>query len=274
MKIFLAGATGAVGQALVPLLTSHGHTVIGTTRSPPKMEAAAHARRRAGRGRRPRPRRPARRRRRRPPRRDRPPDDGARRRPRPAQVRALVRATNRLRTEGTDHLLAAAREAGVERVVAQSFAAGPRARRRAGQDRGRPARPATPQAGAHDARGDPPARGVGHRRRRDRAALRRLLRPRHRASRPAASSGRWSRRASSRWSATAAACGRSSTSRTSAGGTLAALERGTPGRIYNIVDDEPAPVREWLPAVAEAIGAPPPRHLPRWVGRLIGEHSW
>ena len=55
-------------------------------------------------------------------------------------------------------------------------------------------------------------------------------------------------------------------------GTLAALERGTPGRIYNIADDDPAPVREWLPFIAEAIGAPPPRHIPRWVGRLLGEH--
>ena len=91
MKIFLAGATGAVGQALIPLLTSHGHTVTGTTRSPSKADAAARARRRAGGGRRPRPRRRARRRGRRPPRRDHPPDDRARRRPRPAQVRALVR---------------------------------------------------------------------------------------------------------------------------------------------------------------------------------------
>ena len=73
-------------------------------------------------------------------------------------------------------------------------------------------------------------------------------------------------------SATAAACGRSATSTTSPSGTLAALEHGAPGRIYNICDDEPAPVREWLPAVAEAIGAPPPRHLPRWVGRLMGAH--
>ena len=39
MNIFLAGATGAVGQALVPLLTSHGHTVTGTTRSPAKADA-------------------------------------------------------------------------------------------------------------------------------------------------------------------------------------------------------------------------------------------
>jgi nucleoside-diphosphate-sugar epimerase len=49
--------------------------------------------------------------------------------------------------------------------------------------------------------------------------------------------------------------------------TVAALERGERG-VYNVVDDEPAPVKEWLPAVAEAIGAKPPRHVPRWLGRL------
>jgi nucleoside-diphosphate-sugar epimerase len=57
-----------------------------------------------------------------------------------------------------------------------------------------------------------------------------------------------------------------------AGGPRAGLVRGAPGRIYNITDDEPAPVRVWLPAIAEAIGAPPPRHIPRWVGRMLGEH--
>jgi nucleoside-diphosphate-sugar epimerase len=50
--------------------------------------------------------------------------------------------------------------------------------------------------------------------------------------------------------------------------TVAALERGEPG-IYNVVDDDPAPVREWLPAVASALGAKPPRHVPRWAGRLL-----
>jgi nucleoside-diphosphate-sugar epimerase len=49
--------------------------------------------------------------------------------------------------------------------------------------------------------------------------------------------------------------------------TVAAIERGTPG-IYNVVDDEPAPVRDWVPALASALGAKPPRRLPRWVGRL------
>ena len=55
--------------------------------------------------------------------------------------------------------------------------------------------------------------------------------------------------------------------------TLLALDHGAPG-IYNIVDDEPAPVSEWLPALAEAIGAKPPRHIPVWLARpLLGEHG-
>jgi nucleoside-diphosphate-sugar epimerase len=50
--------------------------------------------------------------------------------------------------------------------------------------------------------------------------------------------------------------------------TVAALERGRPG-IYNVVDDEPAAVNEWLPEVARRIGAKPPRSVPRWLGRLL-----
>jgi 2-alkyl-3-oxoalkanoate reductase len=45
------------------------------------------------------------------------------------------------------------------------------------------------------------------------------------------------------------------------------VERGQPG-IYNVVDDDPAPVREWLPVLAGALGAKPPRHVPRWLARL------
>lgn len=45
------------------------------------------------------------------------------------------------------------------------------------------------------------------------------------------------------------------------------MERGAPG-IYNVVDDRPAPVREWLPALAAAVAAKPPRHVPVWLGRL------
>jgi nucleoside-diphosphate-sugar epimerase len=52
-----------------------------------------------------------------------------------------------------------------------------------------------------------------------------------------------------------------------AAATAIAVERGEPG-IYNVVDDEPAPVREWLPVLASALGAKPPRRIPRWLGRL------
>ncbi len=50
--------------------------------------------------------------------------------------------------------------------------------------------------------------------------------------------------------------------------TLAAIERGRRG-VYNVVDDEPAPTSEWLPVVAENLGAKPPRRVPRFLGRLL-----
>jgi nucleoside-diphosphate-sugar epimerase len=53
-----------------------------------------------------------------------------------------------------------------------------------------------------------------------------------------------------------------------AAATAVAVERGWPG-VYNIVDDDPAPVREWLPVLASALGARPPRRVPRWLGRLV-----
>jgi nucleoside-diphosphate-sugar epimerase len=49
--------------------------------------------------------------------------------------------------------------------------------------------------------------------------------------------------------------------------TATAVEGGAPG-VYNIVDDEPAAVREWLPVLASELGAKPPRRVPRWLGRL------
>jgi nucleoside-diphosphate-sugar epimerase len=52
-----------------------------------------------------------------------------------------------------------------------------------------------------------------------------------------------------------------------ASATAAALERGAPGP-YNVVDDEPAPLREWLPVYAEALGAKAPRRVPVWLARL------
>ena len=52
-----------------------------------------------------------------------------------------------------------------------------------------------------------------------------------------------------------------------AAATAVAVERGRPG-VYYVVDDDPAPVREWLPVLASALEAKPPRRVPRWLGRL------
>jgi nucleoside-diphosphate-sugar epimerase len=52
-----------------------------------------------------------------------------------------------------------------------------------------------------------------------------------------------------------------------ASATAVAVEHGQPG-IYNVADDEPAPVREWLPVLASALDAKPPKRIPRWLGRL------
>ncbi|HEX7245687.1 MAG TPA: NAD(P)-dependent oxidoreductase [Solirubrobacterales bacterium] len=57
-----------------------------------------------------------------------------------------------------------------------------------------------------------------------------------------------------------------------AGATVAALDRGGPG-VYNVVDDEPAPLHEWLPIYAEALGAKPPRRVPVWLAKLVAGSS-
>ncbi len=56
--------------------------------------------------------------------------------------------------------------------------------------------------------------------------------------------------------------------RDAADATVAAVEGGVRG-IYNVVDDEPAAVAEWLPEIARGVGAKPPRQVPRWLGRLL-----
>jgi nucleoside-diphosphate-sugar epimerase len=181
--------------------------------------------------------------------------------------------TNRLRTEGTDHLLAAGRAVGARRFVAQSFAGWPFARTgglvKSETD---PLDPTPPQAmrevldairhvetavtGADWVEGivlryggfygpgtslssDP------------RADISENIRKRRF---PVVGSG------AGMWSFVHIA--------DAASATVAAIERGKPG-IYNVVDDEPAPVREWLPVLASILGAKPPRRLPRWLGRLV-----
>ncbi|MDF2743792.1 MAG: NAD-dependent epimerase/dehydratase, partial [Actinomycetia bacterium] len=185
-------------------------------------------------------------------------------------------ATNRLRTEGTDHLLAAARAAGTRRFVAQSFAGWPFARI------GGPVKteddPLDP---------DPPAEL-----RRTLDAIRQLEAAVLGAQGieglvlryggfygPGTSAGAGGymlddlRRR--RFPIVGAGTGVWSFIHIddAATATAAAAERGAPG-LYQIVDDDPAPVSDWLPALAAAAGARPPRRVPVWLARLlVGEHG-
>jgi nucleoside-diphosphate-sugar epimerase len=272
MKIFLAGATGVVGQALIPLLTSHGHSVVGTTRSASKVarlrELGAEPVLVDGLDR-----------------------DGMRTAVAAARPDAILHQmtalsgdldlrkfeqtfapTNALRTRGTDILVEAARENGVERILAQSFAGWP-AERTGGpvkteDDPFDPQPPKQVRSGMdaikHLERAVTGAGGI---------ALRYggFYGPR---TSFAPGGDHWEAVMQRKFPIVGNGGGVWSFAHIDdvASGTLAALESGVPGRIYNIVDDDPAPVREWLPFVAEAIGAPPPRHVPRWVGRLMGEH--
>jgi 2-alkyl-3-oxoalkanoate reductase len=180
--------------------------------------------------------------------------------------------TNRLRTEGTDHLLAAGRAVGARRFVAQSFGAFRWARTGG---------PALSEDVPIDP--DPPAAL--------RAALAGILHVEREV--PAIEWGEglvmryggfYGPGTSVSLAADAAMAAPVRKRRfpiigdgggvmsyvhveDAASATAIAVERGRPG-IYNIVDDEPAPQREWLPALARALDAKPPRRIPRWLGRL------
>lgn len=180
--------------------------------------------------------------------------------------------TNRLRTEGTDHLLAAAAAAGAQRIVAQSFTGWPNARGpKAPQTETDPLDPAPPRA-----------------QRETMAAIRHLERAVLAAAPlegvvlrygsfygPGTSlDGEFAELIRARrlpvvgggggvWSFVHIA--------DAAAATVAAIEGGPHG-IYDIVDDEPATVAEWLPYLAARLGAKPPRRIPSWLARpLIGE---
>jgi nucleoside-diphosphate-sugar epimerase len=264
MRVFVAGASGAIGTRLVPQLIDRGHEVIGTFRSPGKAEhlralgaeaivldlldagavrtavldvkpdaiihqATALADARFGRN-----------------------------------LDRTFAPTNRLRTVGTDALLAAAGEAGVRRFIAQSFANYRYAREggpvKTENDPLDPAPPPTTRetSGAmrHLDQAVIDAGGIALRYGGFYGATNDgLVNPVRKRRFPIIGDGggilSWVHLDDA------------------AAATVLALEQDGAG-IYNIVDDEPAPMCEWLPVLANALGAKPPRHIPLWLARLVG----
>ncbi len=174
--------------------------------------------------------------------------------------------TNRLRTEGTEHLLAAAKASGVQRFVAQSFTGWSNARTGSWvktEDDPLDPHPVEQQTETlaaikflERAVLEAPLEGIvvrygGLYGPGSSETLADILRKR---MFPVIGSG--------------AGYVSSTHIDDAAAGTIAALERGHRG-IYNIVDDEPAPSREFIPAIAEALGAPKPLRIPAWLGRLL-----
>jgi nucleoside-diphosphate-sugar epimerase len=278
MKVFVAGATGALGRQLVPQLVARGHDVVGMTRSASKQDLVRSL------GARPVVA-------------DALDPDAVAQAVASAEPEVIVHQltalsgrmrmrdarhperfsgaimTNRLRTEGTDHLLAAGRAVGARRVVAQSFGAF-RFARTGG--------PVLTEADPIDP--DWPA------------ALRMAL-PGILHVEQAVTTIEWGEGLVLRYGgfygpgtsvSLAADAVMAAPIRKrrfpiigdgggvfshvhiedAAAATAIAVERGEPG-IYNIVDDEPAPVREWLPVLASALDAKPPRRIPRWLSRLL-----
>ena len=266
MRVFVAGATGALGRHLVPGLVAAGHEVTATARTPGKVaqlreagaepvvldgldrEAVIAAVQAAS------------------------PEVIVHEMTALAGMRSLrnpdkqFAATNELRTRGTDNLLAAAARAGTRRVIAQSYA-GPGPDRRPGPPKTeadppdlRPIRAAVqgPAAIAYVDKTVPAGAPEG-------IVLRYggfygpgasdfLLGMVRKRQVPVIGGG------TGVWSFIEIT--------DAAAATLAAVEAGAPG-LYNVVDDDPAPVAEWLPYLAKLAGAKPPLRLPAWLGRLL-----
>lgn len=265
MRVLVVGATGAIGRQLIPQLVKAGHQVSATSRVPAKLDrlGAAGA--------------------------DPMLLDGlqaeavgevvAKAEPEvivhemtaiPASINLrkfeqTFAATNKLRTTGLDHLLAAAAAQGVRRLIAQSYAGWPNIRSggpvKTEEDPLDPEPPAAQRATLDAIRyleravTTAPLEGL---------ALRygnlygpgsseQFVRLLQRRQVPVIGSG------AGVWSFLHVT--------DAAAATVAAVSGGAPG-IYNVVDDEPATVAQWLPVMARAAGARPPMHVPAWVGRL------
>jgi 2-alkyl-3-oxoalkanoate reductase len=269
MRVFVAGASGAIGRPLVPRLIAAGHEVTGTTRS----EASAEQIRAAGAT-------PA-------------VVDAldaeslreAVERAAPEVVvheltalperfnprkRGLYDATNRIRREGTRNLLDASRAAGARRLVCQSiaFAYAPATEPKV-MDEEAPLNLDAPP---------PFSEGMRVIAEMERAVLdaelEGLVLRYGWFYGPGTYYGEGGSMAADvrkrRFPVVGSGSGLFSFIHTddAADATVAAVERGAPG-VYNVVDDEPAALRDWVPAYAEAIGAPPPRRVPVWLARLV-----
>ena len=169
--------------------------------------------------------------------------------------------TNRLRTAGIDNVIAAARSAGVRKLVAQSFA--PYRYASAGQV----ATEDDPLLAQPPAMAAQTFAAMAHLDQAVTAAGGIALRYGGFYGEPDQMAAAVARR---RYPLVGSGTGMMSFIHLhdAAAAAVLALDADGPA-IYNITDDEPAPMRQWLPALADALGARPPRHVPEWIGRLI-----
>jgi nucleoside-diphosphate-sugar epimerase len=263
MRVLVVGASGAIGTRLIPQLIARGHVVIGTHRSP------GHAGRIKALGAEPVQM-------------DLLDELAVRRAVLAAHPDAIIHQataladmrefknfdrgfaqTNRLRTEGTDTLLAAAREAKVKHFIAQSFASTLYERT------GGPVKTEDDPLDSH------PARAM----RETVAAMRYLdetvtkaggIVLRYGGFYGAENDGMLEAVRKRMFPIVGSGDGVMSFIHLddAAAATVLALELDGP-QVFNITDDEPAPVREWLPVLARTLGAKPPRRVPRWLARLF-----
>jgi len=265
MRVFVTGATGALGQHLVPALIAAGHEVTATTRTPGKagqlreagaepvvvdgldrdaVIAAVHAAS---------------------------PEVIVHEMTALADMRSLrnldkvFAATNELRTRGTDNLLAAAAQAGTRRVIAQSNT----------NMTARSGAPVQTESDPLDSRPIPSAAGTVAAVKHVEEAVPRAV-PEGIVLRygnfygPGASDFLVEMVRKRQFPVIGGGAGIWSFIEIAdaAAATVAAVGHGAPG-VYNIVDSDPAPVAEWLPYLAEVAGAKPPLRLPVWLGRLL-----
>ncbi len=263
MRVLVIGATGAIGSRLVPRLAEAGHSVAGTSRSAAKaaelrslgadpvaldvLDAVAVRKVVADAG----------------------PDAiiyQATALAGQAFSRSLDKTfalTNVLRTQGTDNVIAAAREAGVRKLIAQSFAPYRYAHGGAlvkGEDHPLLADPPatasqTFAAMSHLDEAVTGAGGIALRYGGFYGDLDQMVAAVRKRQYPLIGDGRGVMSFIHLHDAAAA--------------TVLALEAADGPAVYNVTDDEPAQMRDWLPALAAAIGAKPPRRFPEWAGRLI-----